>query len=118
MELRKPQKRRGSFAAECGRESWLGAEDESKGGQVLKKKGLESATGARGEKGGEDDEMEGEIWKEDLKREKQGRQRARECGEGSGNWEEWKAKSFEDCISCTVWKGYGSFSDIDVLDWG
>lgn len=64
--------------------------------------------------------MEREIQKEDLKRERgerMGDGRARECGEGSGNWEEWKAKSFEDCISCTVWKGYGSFSDIDVLDW-
>ena len=63
----------------------LGQRMNQRGGQVLKKRGLESATGARGEKGGEDDEMEGEIWKEDLKRGKQGRQRARECGKGSGN---------------------------------
>lgn len=59
--------------------------------------------------------MEREIQKEDLAESGESK---RECGKGSGNWEEWKAKSFEDCISCTVWKGYGSFSDIDVLDWG
>lgn len=54
----------------------------------MKKRGLESATGERGAKGGKADEMEREIRKEDLKRERgerMGDRRARECGEGSGN---------------------------------
>lgn len=54
---------------------------KQRGGPVLKKRGLESATGERGEKGGKADEMEREIRKEDLDREsggEDGRRRASE----------------------------------------
>lgn len=112
-ELKKPQKKKWcSFVAE--QEQAWGGRGWSGGRPILKQRGWGSATGEREEKGAKADEMERKIQKEDLVVEG-GR---RECGKGSGNWEEWKAKSFEDCISCTVWKGYGSFSDIDVLDWG
>lgn len=58
--------------------------------------------------------MEREIQKEDLRGEKGDTERKWEQRKGSGDWKDWKAKNFVDCVS---WGGAMDHWVIDVLDW-